>query len=57
MRRRSPSFLASDVVEGPNGRSVMFAYHLDLRVLEIIPTNNVLVPCAGDNTQRLPLRR
>ena len=32
--------------------SVMFVCHQDLRVLEIIPTDNVLAPCTRDNTQR-----
>ena len=37
--------------------SVMFACHLVLRVLEITPASNALVPCAWDNTQRSLLRR
>ena len=37
--------------------SVMFACHLVLRVLEITPASNALVPCAGDNTQRSLFRR
>ena len=32
--------------------SVMFARHLVLRVLEITPAGNALMPCAWDNTQR-----
>ena len=37
--------------------SVTFAWHLDLRVLEIIPVNSALVPCAWDNTQVVAFKK
>ena len=41
---------------GKLAMSVTHAWHLNLRVLEIIPTHNAFVPCARDN-QRSLLRR